>query len=185
LLIKEILAVNPMMVFFLEHGQCIEKDLKLASYYFKLSADQGNADGQCNYGCCLEHGRCIEKDLKLAAYYFKLSADQGNAGGQSNYVFFFSSMADAFISFESNSRLIRIESDAFSESSLQSIVIPMSVEILGSSCFSFCRSLSSISFESNSRLIRIESRAFSDSSLQSIMIPMNVEILGSSSFLSC
>jgi hypothetical protein len=39
------------------------------------------------------------------------------------------------ISFESNSRLIRIESNAFSFSSLQSIVIPSSVEILGSSLF--------------------------------------------------
>jgi hypothetical protein len=54
------------------------------------------------------------------------------------------------ISFESNSRLIRIESDAFSFSSLQSIEIPRNVEILGSSCFSDCNSLSSISFESNS-----------------------------------
>jgi hypothetical protein len=37
-------------------------------------------------------------------------------------------------------------------------VIPSNVEILGSSCFCGCRSLSSISFESNSRLKGIESR---------------------------
>jgi hypothetical protein len=86
------------------------------------------------------------------------------------------------IFFESNSRLFRIESDAFANSSLQSIVIPSSVEILGSSCFGECESLSSISFESNSRLIRIESNAFSKSSLQSIVIPSSVEILGSSCF---
>jgi hypothetical protein len=55
------------------------------------------------------------------------------------------------ISFESNSRLIRIESDAFFYSPLQSIVIPSNVEILGSKCFSYCQSLSSITFESNSR----------------------------------
>jgi hypothetical protein len=89
------------------------------------------------------------------------------------------------ISFESNSRLLRIESDAFSRSSLQSIVIPSSVEILGSSCFSECKSLSSISFESHSRLLRIASDAFSKSSLQSIVIPSSVEILGSSCFLRC
>jgi hypothetical protein len=35
------------------------------------------------------------------------------------------------------------------------------IEIVGSSCFSYCESLLSISFESNSRLIRIESFAFS------------------------
>jgi hypothetical protein len=69
------------------------------------------------------------------------------------------------ISFESKSRLMRIESNAFSYSSLQSIVIPNSVEILGSFCFSRCKSLSSISFESNSRLMRIESHAFSGLSL--------------------
>jgi hypothetical protein len=42
------------------------------------------------------------------------------------------------ISFESNSRLIRIESFAFSNSSLESIVIPSTVRILGSFCFSSC-----------------------------------------------
>jgi hypothetical protein len=45
------------------------------------------------------------------------------------------------IVFESKSRLIRIESSAFSSSSLRSIWIPSSVEILGSSCFSSGQSL--------------------------------------------
>jgi hypothetical protein len=66
----------------------------------------------------------------------------------------------ASISFESDSRLKRIESSAFSDSSLRSIVIPRSVEILCSSCFEECKSLSSILFESNSALKRIESHAF-------------------------
>jgi hypothetical protein len=48
-----------------------------------------------------------------------------------------------------------------------------SVEILGSSCFLGCESLSSISFESNSQLKRIESEAFSGCSL-SIVIPSTV-----------
>jgi predicted transcriptional regulator len=89
------------------------------------------------------------------------------------------------ISFESNSRLKRIESSAFSESSLESIEIPQSVEILCSSCFSKCASLSSISFESNSGLKQIESYAFSESSLRSIEIPRSVEILCSSCFSKC
>jgi hypothetical protein len=70
-----------------------------------------------------------------------------------------------WISFESNSQLTRIESNAFSSSSLQSILIPSTVQILDSKCFSYCYSLSSISFESNSQLTRIESYAFSNSSL--------------------
>jgi hypothetical protein len=82
------------------------------------------------------------------------------------------------ISFESPSRLTRIESQTFSCSSLGSILIPGSVEILGPRCFSQCQSLLSISFESPSRLIRIESEAFSFSSIESILIPGSVEILG-------
>jgi hypothetical protein len=89
------------------------------------------------------------------------------------------------ISFKSNSQLKRIESLAFSGSSLQSIEIPEDVEIFGSSCFQSCKSLSSISFKSNSRLKRIESGTFADSSLQSIEIPENVEIIGPSCFQSC
>jgi hypothetical protein len=41
------------------------------------------------------------------------------------------------------------------------VEIPRTIEILGSSCFQRCESLSSISFESNSRLASIESFAFS------------------------
>jgi hypothetical protein len=59
------------------------------------------------------------------------------------------------------------------------------VEIVGSSCFSKCKSLSSIIIESNSRLIHIESSAFEESSLQSILIPNSVEIVGSSCFSKC
>jgi hypothetical protein len=80
------------------------------------------------------------------------------------------------ISFESNSRLLRIESDAFSGSSFQSIVILSNVEILGSSCFAWCESLSFISFESNSSLKRIESRACCGCHL-SIVIPSTVVLV--------
>jgi hypothetical protein len=78
------------------------------------------------------------------------------------------------ITFESNSHLTRIESEAFSSSSLESILIPRNVEILGSTCFYNCKSLSSIIFEPNSCLTRIESRAFHESSLQSILIPSTI-----------
>jgi hypothetical protein len=80
--------------------------------------------------------------------------------------------------------LTRIQSEAFSFSSLQSIVIPNGVEILYSACFSDCESLSSLSFESNSRLTRIESKGFSDSSLRSIVIPCNVKVIDGSAFLA-
>jgi hypothetical protein len=62
-------------------------------------------------------------------------------------------------------------------------LIPSSVEMLGSKCFSFCRSLSSITIESNSRLRRIESKAFYKSSIQSIVIPRNVQFVDVFAFL--
>jgi hypothetical protein len=76
------------------------------------------------------------------------------------------------------------------DQSLQSIVIPCSVESLGPSCFRDCGSLSLISFESPSCLRRIESRAFAFSSLQSIVVPRNVQFIDGSAFcdielLSC
>jgi hypothetical protein len=77
-------------------------------------------------------------------------------------------------------RFVRaIRSEAFSHSSLASIVIPRTVEIIGSSCFSDCTFLSSVSIESGSLLRRTESFAFSFSSLPSIVIPRTVEIIGS------
>jgi hypothetical protein len=83
------------------------------------------------------------------------------------------------ITFESNSHLTRIESEALLGSSLQSILSPWNVEIFGSRCFSFCQSLSSVTFESNSRLARIESDAFSQSSVQSILIPSTILFIAS------
>jgi TPR repeat protein len=66
----------------LQDGQGIPIDLEGAAHYFKLSADQGNANGQWRYGECLRDGKGIPIDLEGAAHYFKLSADQGNAAGQ-------------------------------------------------------------------------------------------------------
>jgi hypothetical protein len=67
-------------------------------------------------------------------------------------------------------------------SSSSNIIICSDIEILGSSCFESCQSLSSSSFESTSRLNRIESSAFFNSSLQSISIPRNVQFIDGSAF---
>jgi hypothetical protein len=86
---------------------------------------------------------------------------------------------------ESSSLLRRIESFAFSNSSLRSIIIPRTVEIIDSYCFYCCNFLSSVLIESSSLLRRIESFAFSNSSLTSIIIPRTVEIIGSYCFSGC
>jgi hypothetical protein len=60
----------------------------------------------------------------------------------------------------------------FSKSS--SIEIGRNIEIVGSNCFSNCRSVNLITFESNSRLTRIESEAFSALQLHPILIPSTI-----------
>jgi hypothetical protein len=60
------------------------------------------------------------------------------------------------VTFESGSKLSRIEKSVFSETGLVEIILPSSVEVLGEECFSLCVSLSSVIFESVSKLSRIE-----------------------------
>jgi hypothetical protein len=116
------------------------------------------------------------------------------------------------------SQLARIESDAFLNSSLQSIAVPRNVQfidgsaflvvrlssilnhklihyvsplsnitipahiaILGSYCFEYSESLSSISFESPFQLKRIESRAFSTLNFE-IVIPSMILFIALDAF---
>jgi hypothetical protein len=65
------------------------------------------------------------------------------------------------ITFESGSRLSRIDKKAFYETGLIEIILPASVRFLGFECFSYCKSLSSIKFESGSRFLGHEREALS------------------------
>jgi hypothetical protein len=76
--------------------------------------------------------------------------------------------------FEQSSNLVRIDESAFRESGLQAIVIPWSIEMLGSCCFAWFKSLTSITFESTSRLMGTEKSAFRENGLQDIVIPCSV-----------
>jgi hypothetical protein len=78
-----------------------------------------------------------------------------------------------------HSRLPRIQSEAFSNSSLQSILIPSNNGNSWITMFLFWRSLSSVTFEWNSHLTRSESFAFSRSSLQSVLIPSTLVFIAS------
>jgi hypothetical protein len=60
------------------------------------------------------------------------------------------------------------------------------VETIERSCFSRCKSLSTVTFESGSKLISIDQKAFEDcSSLRSISIPPSVQTLSYCAFLDC
>jgi hypothetical protein len=91
------------------------------------------------------------------------------------------------VTFESGSHLSSIAESAFRYcSSLSSIFIPSSVEMLGKYCFSGCESLSRVTFESDSQLSFIAEGAFRYcSSLSSIFIPSSVEMLGKECFCGC
>jgi hypothetical protein len=64
------------------------------------------------------------------------------------------------VTFESGSRLERIEEYSFCGNGLKSIEIPSSVVVLGTSSFHGCKSLESVAFESGSRLERIDRSVF-------------------------
>jgi TPR repeat protein len=49
---------------------------------FKTAVDQGDDDGQCNYGACLDKGTGIAANVAEAARYSKMAADQGYADSQ-------------------------------------------------------------------------------------------------------
>jgi TPR repeat protein len=87
----EIMESNPSATEQNHRGQCLEYGIGIsvnpseAAKYYKLSADQGNSSGQCDYACCLQSGIGVSMNPSEAAKYYKLSADQGNSSGQCNY----------------------------------------------------------------------------------------------------
>jgi hypothetical protein len=84
----------------------------------------------------------------------------------------------SIVSFEPHSRLRRIGARAFVESSLRSIDIPPSVEIIGRRCFQYCSHLSIVRFELDSQLSVLEDDAFECcGSLETIWIPSHLQTL--------
>jgi uncharacterized protein len=59
-------------------------DYKEAIRLFRISAEQGNADGQVNLGTMYGKGLGVPQDYKEAFRLFRLSAEQGNDNGQYN-----------------------------------------------------------------------------------------------------
>jgi hypothetical protein len=71
------------------------------------------------------------------------------------------------VTFESGSRLSRIENQAFGKTALIEIIIPPSV--------ADCRSLSSVTFESRSRMPGIEERELTQRRCREMILPKLVE----------
>jgi hypothetical protein len=91
------------------------------------------------------------------------------------------------VSFSAGSQLKSIGDKAFlSCSSLKSIALPVSVEIIGAFSFAACSALRSVTFPPDSKLARIEESAFSKCGrLQSFFVPSQVEFIGEKCFYEC
>jgi hypothetical protein len=96
----------------------------------------------------------------------------------------FSSMST--VSFCVDSQLTRIPRCAFEGSYLESIALPLSVEIIETCGFLRCARLVTVTVPAGSKLVRIEKQAFSRcSSLGQLCLPPSLEYVGENCFEGC
>ena len=65
-----------------EFGIGCEEDKNQAFYWYKKSAEQGNASAQLRLAFCYRFGTGCEEDKQQAIYWYKKSAEQGDASAQ-------------------------------------------------------------------------------------------------------
>ena len=86
--------------------------------------------------------------------------------------------------FSSESRLLKIQADAFSEcSALREISFPDSLQEIGNGSFYKCKNLSEVHFSENLKVI--SNQAFYSCGLTSLELPDSLEILDESAFFKC
>jgi len=90
----------------------------------------------------------------------------------------------AEVVFEADSRLSRIDKEAFVGSSLPSIKILNRVRVISERCFRGCRRLKCVGFAYDSQPNEIEKEAFRGSSLEGINIPLACKV-ADDSFFDC
>ena len=66
------------------YGEGLPQDYKQAVYWYKKSADQGDAFAQYNLALNFYNGEGVPQDYKQAVYWYKKSANQGYAKAQYN-----------------------------------------------------------------------------------------------------
>ena len=65
-------------------GTGVPQDYKTAVKWYRLAAEQGNADAQSNLGTMYDNGQGVPQDYKTAVKWYRLAAEQGYAIAQSN-----------------------------------------------------------------------------------------------------
>ena len=67
-----------------EYGKGVGRNYSEAVNWYRKSAEQGNAMGQCNLGYMYERGQGVGQNYSEAVNWYRKSAEQGNALGQYN-----------------------------------------------------------------------------------------------------
>jgi uncharacterized protein len=67
-----------------DNGQGVPQDYNEAVKWFRLSAEQGDAEAQYNLGWMYYEGQGVPQDYKEAVKWYRLSAEQGNERAQIN-----------------------------------------------------------------------------------------------------
>ena len=67
-----------------EYGLGVSRDYNEAVKWYRKSAEQGDADSQCNLGHMYAQGLGVQKDYYEAEKWTKKSAEQGNAQAKKN-----------------------------------------------------------------------------------------------------
>ncbi len=66
------------------NGEGVKQDDKQAVHWWRLAAEEGNADAQCSLGMAYWEGQGVKQDDEQAVHWFRLAAEQGDAGAQNN-----------------------------------------------------------------------------------------------------
>ena len=66
------------------NGQGVPQDYREAVRWYRMAADQGDADAQFNLGVMYDNGRGVPQDYAEAVRWYRKAADQGYADAQFN-----------------------------------------------------------------------------------------------------
>ena len=67
-----------------KHGFGVPQDDVVAAHWYRLAADQGDADARFKLALMYEDGQGVAQDYAEAVRWYRLAADQGYASAQNN-----------------------------------------------------------------------------------------------------
>ena len=80
----EMLKLSSNLRVMYANGTGVPQDHKEAVKWYRIAADQGNAQAQFNLGVIYENGEGVPQDYKEAMKWYRMAADQGNSQAQFN-----------------------------------------------------------------------------------------------------